>query len=100
MNLSAAAGALRASAETLGAAGHRMGALDLDLRAFGATGPGRLGDLGHDLHLLWRGAVDARVAEASAHAARLYEAAEALGRAGGEYAGTDEAARRGQTEVA
>ena len=89
----------RIRAQTLSEAHGRIGALDPGARAFGVTGAGRLGDLGHDLYLLTQRALDARAREASAHATRLHDLADLVGRASGGYADIDESARRGQPEV-
>lgn len=97
-SLSGAATSLHRVAEMLGEARGRIGAVDLDPRSFGAGGAGRLGDLGQDLHLLWLRAADARVREAVAHAARVREAGDAVGRAAGAYTDIDESARRGQSD--
>lgn len=97
--LGAAAASLRAGAGMLGEAQRRLGALDPGPRTFGASGAGRLGDLSHDLYLLWQRSLEARMREAAAHATRLHEAAEAVARAGGGYVEIDETARRSQPEV-
>lgn len=97
--LSGAVGALRRASELLGEAGGRLTALDPGADAFGAGGPGRLGDVGRDLHLRWQRALDTRVREAAAHAARLDETAEAVARAAGGYSDVDDSARRRQPEV-
>jgi hypothetical protein len=61
--------------------------------AFGADGPGALGELAADLHRLWATAVDARTREAAAHAARLSDVADAVSRADTGYGDVDDAAR-------
>ncbi len=62
---------------------------------FGADGPGRLGDLGRDLHRGYLVAVEARAREAAAHGARLSAVADAVARAAAGYAAADGEAREG-----
>ena len=97
--LSGAVVSLRRTADALGEASGRIATLDPGARAFGATGAGRLGDLGNDLYRLAQRALDARSREASAHAARVHEVADLLARASGGYGDIDESARRSQAEV-
>src|SRR5688572_26323649 len=97
--LAGAISALRQAGEMLAESSGRFTAVDPGPAAFGAAGPGRLGDLGRDLYLQWQRALDARAREAAAHGARLAEAADAVARASGTYYDTDESARRSQPEV-
>lgn len=97
--VSGAVGVLRASAEMLGTAGGTLPNTDPGATAFGAAGPGRLGDLGRDLYLQWQRAVDARSREAQAHGSRVYDLADLASRAAGGFAEVDDNARRGQPEV-
>jgi hypothetical protein len=97
--LSGAVVALRAAGELLGEAGRQLTAVDPGSRAFGASGPGRFGDVGRDLYLEWQRALDARVREALAHAARLEDLAGAVARAAGGYLNIDDGARRRLPEV-
>lgn len=91
-----AAGALRAVAEALSGEAGRLAAIGPGPDAFGASGAGRLGDLGHDLHRRWCECVQARVREAHAFASRCEDVAGALARAAGQYAAADEQAQRAQ----
>lgn len=91
--------ALRQAGDTVAEAGAHLLALEPGPTAFGATGPGQLGVLGGELHEIFQYALDARSREASAHAARLHDAADAVVRAAGGYGDVDEAARRAQPEV-
>jgi hypothetical protein len=91
--------ALRLAGDAVADAGSRLLASAPGPAAFGAGGPGQLGELGADLYRLWQNAVEARAREAAAHAARLHEAADAVSTAAGGYGDVDEAARRAQPEV-
>jgi hypothetical protein len=91
--------ALRQAGDTVAEAGTRLLTLGPGPTAFGAGGPGQLGLLGDDLHQSWSHALEARAREATAHAARLHDAADAVSRATGGYGEVDEAARRAQPEV-
>jgi hypothetical protein len=97
--LAGATGVLRGAAETLAGASARLVMLDPGGHAFGAGGPGRLGDVGRELYLHWQRALDARAREAAAHSGRLDEAADALARAAGGYVDVDDVAGRSQPEV-
>src|SRR4051794_39455448 len=57
--------------------------------AFGADATGALGELGRELRGGYLAALDARVREAAAHAARLSAAADAIARARSGYAEAD-----------
>jgi hypothetical protein len=96
--LSGAVAALRHTGARLEQAGAALRALDPGAEAFG-DGPGRLGELGRDLHQRWQRCLDARAREARAHAARLAEAADAVRRAGAGYAEMDDSAKRRHSEV-
>jgi Excreted virulence factor EspC, type VII ESX diderm len=80
---------LRRAATTVTEAGARIGGYDPGPRAFGADGPGDLGELGRQLHQRWLRALDARAREAAALGARLDDAADALVRAAASYADAD-----------
>ena len=69
---------LRETAELLDEAGQRLSVIDPGPTAFGAGGLGLLGDVGHEAYLHWRAALDARSREASAHAGRGHELAQAV----------------------
>jgi len=90
---------LRAAADAMHDFGQQFSTVDPGPSAFGAGGPGRLGELGRELYLVWQGAFDARVSEATAQAERLAELADATARAGDGYAEADESARRQHPEV-
>jgi hypothetical protein len=97
--LASATSLLRGAAETLAGASARLVMVDPGSHAFGAGGPGRLGDVGRELYLHWQRALDARAHEAAVHGARLDEAADAVARAAGGYADVDDVAGRGHPEV-
>jgi hypothetical protein len=97
-SLSGAMAALRNTGAQLEDAGAALRTLDPGAGAFG-QGPGRLGELGQDLHRRWQQCVDARAREAQAHAARLAELTDALRRAGAGYAEIDDNAQRRHPEV-
>ena len=63
--------------------------------AFGGGGPGRLGELGADLHRRWQEAIAARAREARAQADRLSETGDRVDRARRAYAETDRPRRAG-----
>ncbi|GAA1804256.1 hypothetical protein HC028_04235 [Planosporangium flavigriseum] len=67
--------------------------------AFGAVVTGQLGALGRELHRIYLSALDSRVREAAAHAARLSATADALTRTAARYAEADDSARRRHGEA-
>jgi hypothetical protein len=81
--VSGAVRALRTTADGLDRAAQALPTVDPGASAFGAGGPGRLGDAGRDLYLLWHRALDARAREAGAQAARLHDLADVTARAAG-----------------
>ena len=87
------AGRLAAAGDRLADAGATLGGRDPGARAFGASGPGRLGELGRDLHALCADALAARAREAAAHGARLADVAATVRAAAAAYAAADEAAQ-------
>lgn len=97
--VSAAIDAARRAGETLRGASSRLGSVGACASVVGEAGPGRLGELGQRFTALWARAVDARTTEATAHAARLDELADALERAAAGYANTDDAAHRRGAEA-
>ena len=97
-SLSDAVAALRNTGARLEDTGAAMRTLDPGAGAFG-EGPGRLGELGQDLHRQWQRCLDARTREALTHAARLAEVADAVRRAGAGYAEMDDNAQRRHPEV-
>jgi hypothetical protein len=72
-------------AEDVSTAAARLGLADPGARAFGADGPGSLGELGRTLRVTWTSALAAREREAAAHGARLTDLAGALGQAADGY---------------
>ncbi|MGI5147054.1 hypothetical protein ACQEVC_11825 [Plantactinospora sp. CA-294935] len=68
--------------------------------AFGADGPGRLGEIGGLLHRQWSAALDNRARELLATAERLTDTGSALRIAGTAYADSDAAAYRRRPEEA
>jgi hypothetical protein len=82
---------LRATAQLLGEAG--LTGVDPGPTAFGAGGPGVLGEVGREAAMRWQSALDARTRETRAHATRVGEVAEAVARAADATAGADADAR-------
>jgi len=97
--VSGALNALRSTADLLSTTGRELSATDPGPAAFGAGGPGRLGELGRDLYLHWQRTLDARGREATATAARLQDLADLAGRAAGGFREAEQNAHRGQPEV-
>ena len=97
--VSEALSALRSTADLLSTTGRELSAVDPGPAAFGAGGPGRLGELGRDFYLHWQRTLDARGREATAHAARLQDLADLAGRAAGGFREAEQNAHRGQPEV-
>jgi hypothetical protein len=87
--LSGTAATLRRSGAQIGEAASQLSGTRVAPDAFGAGGPGRLGQLGLELHRRLQDAIEARAREARAQAARLAEAADAVERAGRGYAEID-----------
>jgi hypothetical protein len=85
---------IRAAADLLGETGQWLGMTDPGPAAFGADGPGRLGDLGRQTYEQWLAALDARVREARAHALRAQDFADVLGQAVGGFSDADSHAGR------
>jgi hypothetical protein len=81
--VSGAVSALRATAEMLDESQRALPTADPGATAFGAGGPGRLGDTGRELYLLWQRTLDGRAREAAAHGSRLYDLADLAARAAG-----------------
>lgn len=96
MTLSGAAEALRRTSDSLRTP---LSIVDPGSAAFGAHGPGRLGEVGADLARVWRHALATREAEAVAHAERLDKLAESARRAGGGYGEVDDDAGRRRPEA-
>lgn len=91
--LSGAVVAIRVTGDLLGESGQQLPAVDPGADAFGAGGPGRLGDVGRDLYLQWQRGLEARVREAQAHAARVQEYADLVSRTVGSFADANDSAR-------
>jgi hypothetical protein len=91
--LSGAVAAIRVTGDVLGEAGHQLPAVDPGVTAFGAGGPGRLGELGRDLYARWQRGLDARAREAHAHAARVHDLADLVSRTAGGFVDANESAR-------
>ena len=99
MEIDELAGRISAVADEVSGASARIGLTDPGARAFGGDGPGRLGELGRDLHSTWTGALAAREREAASHGARLTDLAGALSQAAGAYHDVEDAAHRRHREV-
>ena len=92
MTLDDLAGRLDAASDTLAGAGAAFDRM-LGARSFGADAPGRLGELGRQLHAGWAEAAHARQREAVVHADRLAEIAAAVRSASATYRDTDDDSR-------
>ena len=97
-SLSGAVAAIRVTGDLLGEAGQQLPAVDPGATAFGADGPGRLGELGRDLYLHWQRGLDARAREAHAHAARVHDLADVAGRTASGFADANQSARSGHRD--
>ena len=84
---------LRWAGEALAAAAADVRRVDPGPSAFGADGPGALGELGLLLYRRWDAALHARADEATRHGARLVEAADGLRSVTDHYAAVDDQAR-------
>jgi hypothetical protein len=98
-SLTGTVSAIRAAADLLGETGRWLSLTDPGPAAFGADGPGRLGEFGQQAYGQWGAATEARVREAHAHAARAHELAEVIGRAAGGLGDADSAAGRATREL-
>ena len=88
----AAAGPLRDAASAVAAGARSLTSADPGARAFGSDGPGRLGELGRELHRTGVAALDARLREAVALSDRLLAVADGVAKAAARYAQADQAA--------
>jgi len=88
-----------AAADAVSGAAARLALVGPGAAAFAGDGPGRLGELGRELHILWSGALAAREREAAGHGARLADLAAALHLAADRYRETDDAVHRRHREV-
>ncbi|WP_213451540.1 hypothetical protein [Rhizomonospora bruguierae] len=86
--------AVEAIATAVTGASGGLGGLGGGPSGFGADAPGRLGELGRELHGTWEAALAARSREAAAAGARLADAAQALRLIGSGYEDVEAAARR------
>jgi len=100
MMLAGTVTAIHATADLLGAAERRLPAVDPGATAFGAGGLGLLGEVGREAYLRWQEAIDARLREARAHAARVRELAELVAHATGSLSEAHHSAGRAQRELA
>ncbi len=91
--LAGAVAALRSTADVFGEAGQRLPTVDPGASAFGAGGPGRLGEVGRDLYFQWQRALDVRAREAQAHASRVHELAGLVERVAGGLTEANDSAR-------
>jgi len=94
MSLRDLAARIDRAGDVLAAAGARLADLTPPAADFGADAPGRLGELGRDLHALAATALAARSREAVAHGARLGDTAQMLHWVGENYAGAEDAVRQ------
>ena len=94
MRLSEAAARLRAAGDGFAATSAALGDVDPGARAFGADGPGQLGEFGRALHARLAAALAARSREATALGVRLGDAAHAVDVAATGYGEVEQAAQR------
>ena len=85
MMLAGTVTAIHATADLLGDAERRLPAVDPGATAFGARGLGLLGEVGQEAYGHWQAAMNARVREARAHAARVRDLAELVDHAAGGF---------------
>jgi hypothetical protein len=94
MEIDQVADRVAAAAEEVAGAGSSLGRHEPGAGAFGGGIPGRLGELGRDLHRTWGAALAAREREAAGHGARLTDLAGALRSAADGYRQVEDGARR------
>jgi hypothetical protein len=94
MEIDEVAARVGAVADEVTGAASRLGLAAPAAGAFGGDGPGRLGELGRDLHGTWSVALAAREREAAGHGARLTDLAGALRQAAAGYRAVEDAAHR------
>ena len=94
MAIDEVAGRVSVAADELTGTSLRLGLVGPPATAFAGDGPGRLGELGRDLHAVWDAALAAREREVAAHAARLTDLAAALRMAADGYREADAAGHR------
>jgi hypothetical protein len=93
MGLHELAGRAGAAGDEMAAAAAVLAGCGPGAAAFGADAPGRLGELGRELHARCATALAARAREAAAHGARLVDAAAALRLAAAGYREAERGAR-------
>jgi hypothetical protein len=94
MELGELAERVGAVADEVGGAAARLALVRPGPAGFAGDGPGRLGELGRDLHGAWSAALAAREREAAAHGARLTDLAAALRQSAQGYRQVEDDARR------
>ncbi|OLB78528.1 MAG: hypothetical protein AUI14_12925 [Actinobacteria bacterium 13_2_20CM_2_71_6] len=100
MEIDEVAGRIASVADEVSGAAPRLGHSRPGPAAFGGDGPGRLGELGRDLHAAWGAALAAREREAAGHGARLTDLAGALRQAAAGYREVEDGAQRRHGAVA
>lgn len=100
MMLAGTVTAIHATADLLGDAERRLPAVDPGATAFGARGLGLLGEVGQEAYRHWQAAMNARVREARAHAARLRELADLVDHAVGGFTEAHHSAVQVQRKLA
>jgi hypothetical protein len=100
MMLAGTVTAIHATADLLGDAERRLPAVDPGATAFGARGLGLLGEVGQEAYRHWQAAMNARVREARAHAARVRDLADLVDHAMGGFAEAQHSAERAQRDLA
>jgi hypothetical protein len=94
MEIDEVAGRVASVADEVSGAAARLGLAEPGASGFGGDGPGRLGELGRDLHGAWSAALAAREREAAGHGARLTDLAGALRQAAAGYREVEDSAHR------
>jgi Excreted virulence factor EspC, type VII ESX diderm len=94
MEIDEVAGRVSAVADEVSGAASRLGLAQPGPAGFAGDGPGRLGELGRDLHGVWSAALAAREREAAGHGARLTDLAGALRQAAAGYRQVEDDAQR------
>jgi hypothetical protein len=88
-----------AVADEVASAAARLGLSDPGARAFGADGPGHLGELSRQLYATWSAGLAGREREAAAHGARLTDLATALRTAAEGYRDAEQSAHQRHRSV-
>ncbi|MBX6749804.1 MAG: hypothetical protein IRY85_09045 [Micromonosporaceae bacterium] len=100
MMLAGTVTAIHATADLLGEAERRLPAVDPGATAFGARGLGLLGEVGQDAYRHWQAAMNARVREARAHAARVRDLADLVDHAAGGFHEAQQSAGQAHRDLA